>query len=169
MSARPHPSLPPSRDIEWFRPDPGRRLIKPFALGTLFLTAGLGATAYGFSQLADSEAVALGAIIGGLSCVVLGMLTFTVAALHALSDDTCIGLRVDGLFARSGNEPGQLYPWDTLGEVRVEEEHVLVVPIDGAEELRLPARFAEIEPAVLAARINTLRRRALMGLPLRTD
>lgn len=154
------------KDIEWFRPDPKRRLLPAWIVGSCLLGLGLVATTYGFSHLGKDEQLGLLGLVIGLSCVASGMLTFTVSALRVLADDTCLGLRIDGLLYRRGGEIARIIPWDALGQVTADEGG-LAVAIDGEAPLRIRTPFADIEHAEIAARIMTTRRRALMGLPLR--
>jgi len=156
------------KDIEWFRPDPRRRLMPAWIGGSCLLGLGLVSTTYGFSQLGRDEHLGLLGLVVGLSCVACGMLTFTVSALRALADDTCLGLRIDGLLYRRGGEVARVIPWDALGEVTAERDGLRVrVRVDGDEGLLIRTPFADIEHGEIARRIATTRRRALMGLPLR--
>ncbi len=154
------------KDIEWFRPDPRRRLMPAWIIGSGLLGLGLVATTYGFSQLGRDDHLGLLGLVVGLSCVACGMLTFTVSALRVLADDTCLGLRVDGLLYRRGGEIARIIPWHAVGEATADDDG-LAVPVQGGDDLRIRAPFADIEHAEIAERIATTRRRALMGLPLR--
>lgn len=154
------------KDIEWFRPDPRRRLMPAWIVGSCLLALGLAATTYGFSQLGKDDHLGLLGLVLGLSCVASGMLTFTVSALRVLADDTCLGLRVDGLLFRRGGEIARVIPWEELGEVSADDDG-LRVPVDGQDGLLIRTPFADIEHAEIARRIMATRRRALMGLPLR--
>lgn len=154
------------KDIEWFRPDPRRRLMPAWIAGTALLAGGLAATTYGFSVLGRDEHLGLLGLLVGLSCVACGMLTFTVSALRVLADDTCLGLRIDGLLYRRGNEVARVIPWDAVGEVHLDGE-ALVVPIEGDTPLRITTPFADVGHDVIVDRIVVTRRRVLMGLPVR--
>lgn len=138
----------------------------PWSIGTAVLTVGVVTTAFGFTRLATHEALGLTALVGGLLCVVGGMLTFVIAALKVLADDTCIGLRVDGVLYRRGGEVARLVAWEAVDAVRVDGE-ALIVEVEGGEAWRVVDAFADITAAELAERIRATRRRALMGLPLR--
>ncbi|MCB9527373.1 MAG: hypothetical protein H6701_03090 [Myxococcales bacterium] len=154
------------KDIEWFRPDPRRRLLVPWSLGAAVMTLGLCLTAFAFTRLGTDEALGLVALGGGIACVAAGMLTFVGAALRVLADDTCVGLRVDGLLFRRGGEVARLWPWEAVGEVRV-GEGALLIEVDGGEVLRVADAFAALDAVAIAEKIRVTRRRALMGLPLR--
>lgn len=130
------------------------------------LTLGVVTTAFGFARLTTDEALGLTALVAGLLFVVSGMLTFVIAALRVLADDTCIGLRVDGVLYRRGGEVARLVAWEAVDAVRVDGE-ALIVEVEGGEAWRVVDAFADITAAELAERIRATRRRALMGLPLR--
>lgn len=154
------------KDIEWFRPDPRRRLMPAWIVGSCLLGLGLASTTYGFSQLGRDDHLGLLGLVVGLSCVACGMLTFTVSALRVLADDTCLGLRVDGLLYRRGGEIARVIPWEALGQVTAEDAG-LRVRVDGDTPLLIRTPFADVEHGEIARRIMATRRRALMGLPLR--
>lgn len=135
-------------------------------VGSCLLGIGLVATTYGFSQLGRDDHLGLLGLVLGLSCVASGMLTFTVSALRALADDTCLGLRIDGLLYRRGGEVARVIPWEALGAVSADEDG-LRVPVDDGDELLIRTLFADVEHGEIARRIMATRRRALMGLPLR--
>lgn len=138
----------------------------PWSVGIAVLTLGVVTTAFGFARLRTDEALGLTALVAGLLCVVGGMLTFVIAALRVLADDTCIGLRVDGVLYRRGGGVARLVAWEAVDAVRVDGE-ALIVEVEGGEAWRVVDAFADITAAELAERIRATRRRALMGLPLR--
>lgn len=134
--------------------------------GSALLGLGLASTTFGFGQLGRNDHFGLLGLVVGLSCVACGMLVFTVSALRVLADDTCLGLRIDGLLYRRGGEIARVIPWDALGEVTADADG-LRVRVDGDAPLLIRTPFADVEHGEIARRIMVTRRRALMGLPLR--
>ncbi|MCA9538209.1 MAG: hypothetical protein KC620_04945 [Myxococcales bacterium] len=155
-------------DIEWYRPDPWRRLLPRWLLGAGLMIAGLLCTAAGYLRLRHGDAPGpLALLVGGLLCVTVGLLVFVRNALRVLADDTCIGLRVDGVLHREGGDEGRLVPWSAIEAIACDASGSAVIVKTNDGELRLLVRGLDISSATLAERIRTLRQRALMGLPLR--
>lgn len=165
---------PPARDdaaglnLEWFRPDPRPRLYRTYAIGVLLLLIGMGCCAAGFLGLrtgaGGSEAAYTALMLAGLTAVASAMVLFVRRALWVLADETCLILRVDGVrFERSG--ASTQVPWEVIDAVRADGDAVFISTDDARlGEIRVRARFTDIDARELARRIEATRRRALMGL-----
>ncbi len=155
-------------DVEWFRPDPRRRLAAPWAAAVLLVTAGSLAAAHGIHRLhgpLNTDAFALTMLIVGLGAVAGGMVLAVAAAVWVLSDDTCVGVRVDGVLVRRRQGEAVLVPWGVVRDAAVRDGQVELLTDDAP--VRLPA-CRGVDPAALRDRLRAAHRRVLLGVPLRS-
>ncbi|MCA9560709.1 MAG: hypothetical protein H6704_24370 [Myxococcales bacterium] len=155
-------------DVEWFRPDPRRRLAAPWAAAVLLVTAGSLAAAHGIHRLhgqLNTDAFALTMLVVGLGAVASGMVLAVASAIWVLSDDTCVGVRVDGVLVRHRESEATLVPWSAVRDVVVRAGRVELIT-DGTTH-PLPA-CRGVDPATLCERLRAAHRRVLMGVPLRS-
>jgi hypothetical protein len=155
----------PAADVFWLRPDPIRRLSRPFwAAGAVFVAGGLlGYWGYNRSGGGVAGHAAIG---GGLVLIAAAVGTVFYVALRLLADETCLAIRRDGLMYQRGRAPERFVPWSRLGAARVEGDEV-VADVDRGPALRIAATELDWTPFEMARLVDDARRKAQLGLPFR--
>lgn len=154
------------KDIEWFRPDPRRRLLPVWIKGGLAMALGFSLCGYGFLRLNQGEEAGPLAALGvGLILIMLGMGGVVFFTVRVLSDETCVGLRVDGLLRRTRGGEILVVPWAAIDEIQAEGDQIRVVTdLEAVGSLLLPTTHLDLDASTLAQRLAETRRKALMGL-----
>lgn len=155
------------QDIEWFRPDPRRRLYPMWAISAVLMAGGILVCAWSFVRIArgQEDALALTGLIVGLLTVLAAMGRVVFLTVRVLSNETCVGLRVDGLVHRDRAGTTTVMPWSAIDSVRGEGARlVLYTDEQGPGVLEVPTEGMDLSAQDLSARILDTRRKALMGL-----
>jgi hypothetical protein len=159
----------PTRMVEWYRPDQGRRVLRIWALGVAMVASGALCAIIalrGLGSLGQVVPVARGALaIVGALCVLGGPLLCIVRLLRAMREDDYVALQSNGIVIARGGEV-ELLSWselDTIEHLSEPSEALLLKRRDG-ELHELGEAFAGIDLALLGRRISHLRSKVLMDL-----
>lgn len=159
----------PEREVEWYRPDPRRRLFRPWLFAVcLVCTGALACALFFINALPEPGAAFL--LFCGLGAILGGMLTIVLSALKVLEDETCISLREEGLLYRDCSGEIQQFPWELLDEVSLDRDRrgFITLRIEGrAGYSRLQATSMQRSPEALVERIREVQRHLLLGLDLK--
>ena len=156
----------PERDLEWYRPDPRRRLFRPWAYGVLLVCLGAFLCALFFAQVLPEPGAAI-LLFSGLGSILGGLLTFVLSALKILQDETCVALRVEGVLYREISGQIHQFPWAEIDDVTAAEDSALhlLISVEGrVRPERLRVAGLRLNAQALAARILEVRRQILLGL-----
>jgi MFS family permease len=147
--------------LEWHRVDAA--ILGSLALGTVILFCGPVCGAIAFVTFKHNFAWELAfAIVGGV-CVVVGPFYAFLRLARSLHEDASLAARTDGvIFERNGKSIHM--KWDDIERVEFEPEVTLIFKRRSDEPFVLHERFATIETAELAKRLEDLRRKASFGL-----
>ncbi len=157
--------IEPRAEVFWLRPDPIRRLARPFGTaGAVFVAGGL--LGYWGHNRSGGGPAGLAAIAGGMGLIAVAVGAIFYFALRLLADETCLAIRQDGLRYQRGREPERFVQWTRLGALRIEGDDV-VASVDHGAPLRIRASELDWTPFEMARLVDEARRRAQMGLPLR--
>lgn len=151
--------------LAWFRPSIRGHVVRAWAQA--FALVILGATALGILRVEDIDFGSpwLGLYIVGLLFVMSGPLWLATRLSRLMSHERCLSLERDALVWLEGDNPRTTIPWEDIEGIEIEGEHLVI--LTSGDRLELPARFDDISPETLASTLLDLRRRALMGLPMR--
>jgi hypothetical protein len=157
----PDPKTPPPPRvlIEWYRVDQTRRIRRALVAGAGILTLGACVMALSFVTH-QSLAVRQAAAAFGFLSTVAGALTAVIGMARVLSTDSYLAVSAEGIILHL--EEGETFlAWDSLERIRFDaaREAMVFALRDGGEVLSRTA-FAGAEKKSLAARLDTLRRRA---------
>lgn len=154
--------------LEWYRPDPRPQMLSIWLMGSGLVIAGMACALLALlgERLAGPvPRVTLGLVGGAL--VLGGPLSAMVRLVRAMRDESYVALlRIGVLICEKGHE--ELLVWDAIQEAApldTKDEGLRFLRHD-APPLELRMRFPELSAAKLAARINHLRSKVLMGLSL---
>lgn len=151
--------------LGWFRPAIRSAVVWAWAQAlTLVL---LGATVLGLLRVerVDFGSPWLPVYLVGLILVMSGPLWLASRLSKLMRSERCLLLELDALVWLEGDTRKASIRWADIESIQIEGEH-LIVSTEG-QRLELPARFEDIEASSLANLLMDLRRRSLMGLPMR--
>lgn len=159
------------KDIEWFRPDPRRRLVPLWGKGSVVMIAGWVLTGYALLALnrpgAGEDPLLLTSLTVGLLLILVTMLRVVFRTVRILGDETCVGLRTDGLLHRSAEGEITIIPWRAIDEIAGDDQHhrlTIITELPELAELVVDTAGLDLKAESLAQRLFEARRRALMGL-----
>jgi hypothetical protein len=159
------PVLAKSPLVEWHRVDISRRVRGALALGGGTLLSGMFFSCVWFLyDVPIVMRVVSGSV--GVVLVVVGALIAFGRLARILLEDHYVAAYVESLVVQL---PGQreVVPWDSIARVRNREDEAVMLELRDGGEVKIDARFADIDGATLARRLEDCRRRASFGL-LRT-
>ncbi len=151
--------------LAWYRPTIRGKVVRAWAQA--FGLVLLGATTLGLLRVKDVDFGNpwLAVYAAGMLLVLSGPLWLATRLSKLLGRERCLLFERAALVWLEGERSVRRIPWVDIATVAVRGES-LVIHSD-QQDLELPARFEDITPEALASAIMDLRRRALMGLPMR--
>ncbi|MFN3197584.1 MAG: hypothetical protein ACE366_04040 [Bradymonadia bacterium] len=156
------------KDIEWFRPDPRSRLYPLWTHNSLWMALGLLISGFGVKGLIDgNDPLRLAALCVGLAIILYSMLRVVILTVRILSNETCVGVRLDGLLRREAGGEILVVPWRAIDAITAEQKQQrLVVATDLPEvgTFKVSTECMDIDAEGLSIRLLDARRKALMGL-----
>lgn len=156
------------KTLAWYRPTIRGLVVRAWAQA--FVLVLMGATVLGLLRV---ERIDFGSpwlpVYGlGMLLVMSGPLWLASRLSRLMSHERCLLLERDALVWLEGELRVAQIPWDDIETVAVEGDSLVITSSQpGQPRLELPARFEDIAPEALATTLLDLRRRALMGLPMR--
>lgn len=151
--------------LGWFRPAIRSAVVWAWAQAlTLVL---LGGTVLGLLRVerVDFGSPWLPVYLIGLLLVMSGPLWLASRLSKLMRTERCLLLELGAVVWLEGDTRRAAIRWGDIESVEVEGEHLVIAT--GDQRLELPARFEDIEAATLVNLLMDLRRRSLMGLPMR--
>lgn len=151
--------------LGWFRPAIRSAVVWAWAQALTFVL--LGATVLGLLRVEriDFGSPWLPVYLLGLILVMSGPLWLATRLSKLMRTERCLLLELDVLVWLEGDTRRAAIRWGDIESVEVEGDQLIVV--SEGQRLELPARFEGIEADTLANLLMDLRRRSLMGLPMR--
>lgn len=151
--------------LGWFRPAIRSAVVWAWAQALTFVL--LGATVLGLLRVerADFGSPWLPVYLVGLLLVMSGPLWLATRLSKLMRTERCLLLELDALVWLEGDTRRAAIRWGDIESIAVEGDQ-LIVATEG-QRLELPARFEDIESGTLVNLLMDLRRRSLMGLPMR--
>jgi len=147
--------------LEWHRVEGAVLRSLAIGAGILFLGPSFGAIAFIACKHNLVLEIVFG-VVGGI-CVVVGPAFAILKLAHSLREDASLAARTDGVvFERNGKSLHM--PWDDIERIELEPPTTLVFRLRAAEPFVLHERFALVDTAELAKRLEELRRKASFGL-----
>lgn len=153
----------------WFRPSIRRAVWRLWRWA--FLSVLLGAVCLGALVVAGIEfdsgrnrwlAYALYAI--GIGLVTAGPLRLLLGVQRVARVERVLSVHEDGLRWQDGDAIA-LMPWSRIEEIAIEDDAVVLAT--DRQRIVLPALMEGIETAALAAMLSDMRKKALLGVPVR--
>ncbi|MFW6050279.1 MAG: hypothetical protein ACODAU_03850 [Myxococcota bacterium] len=151
------------RIVEFHRLDASRRILAIVLLCPLPVVAGLFMVARPMQGSFDPAAAWIFGSIA-LALVVAGPLSMILSLKHIFQADDYLLVRTDGLLEHVGPSPA-LHRWDDVERVLHDRaDGAIVLRCRDGREVRLTHRYAGIDAATLARRLEDVRRKAVFGL-----
>jgi len=170
-SAEPGPREQPGRrqpwgtsPIVWFRPSISKVVWRLWGLACLWVS--LGAVILGVLRVMRVDFgngwLALYGV--GLAFVAAGPWQLFVGLQRAVKIERVLSVHAEGVRWQDGAAVAH-WAWVDLDDVEIDQRSIALR--GGSMRLALPAEMDGVEPRELAAMLMDLRRKALMGLPIR--
>jgi hypothetical protein len=159
----PEPAVPEGRLITFYRADDER--LRPLLVrGGLSLAAGAAITLLCAltERLHLDPGLRVVLSVLGCSLLVFGLVSGFFMLPKLLRDDRYISARTDGLLVCNGDSQ-ELVAWDSVARVTAKAGE-LVLELREADSRVLQTRFGGKTPELLAAELETIRRKASMNL-----
>ena len=158
----------PRQALLWLRPDPRKRLFFPWITGVSLLLLGMILCGFFFTQ--TFRQVELLFLLGGLLCILAGMLTMVIHALKVLQDERCLALLPIGILYKKSCGHTYKIPWHTIDKIHLSEgsgqTQIMYQTHQEQECTDINTQWMEIEDAVLCQILQGEHRKVLMGIPL---
>ncbi|MEM1010115.1 MAG: hypothetical protein AAGJ35_14055 [Myxococcota bacterium] len=157
--------LPPGTFfVEWYRPSPLKPLLAMYGIGSLLLLSGSFLLGMVFVHPDWSSFWKASAALFGMLLTCSGPIFVVLSFTRLFRQDTVLALRNDGLFFQS-EEQCFFVPWQELERIDVDQERKrLHLICEGAQGYALHETFLGQTHQLLAERVWSVRRQALMGL-----
>jgi MFS family permease len=151
----------PDTVLLWHRVEGAVLSSLAIGAGILFFGPAFGAIAFvGFKHHLQWEIVFA---VAGALCVIVGPTYAIIKLARSLREDASLAARNDGVtFERNGKSLHMA--WDEIERIELEPPTTLIFRLRAGEPFLLHERFALIETAELAKRLEELRRKASFGL-----
>lgn len=151
--------------LAWFRPAIRGLVVRAWAQAFGLVLLGAGVLGGLRVERIDFGSPWLALYIVGLLLVVSGPLWLATRLSRLMRQERCLSLERDALVWLEGDHPRTTIPWIDIEGIELEGESLIIIM--DRRRLELPARFEDIAPETLVSTLLDLRRRALMGLPMR--
>lgn len=151
--------------LGWYRPTIRSAVVWAWAQALALVL--LGATVLGLLRVerVDFGSPWLPVYLVGMLLVMSGPLWLASRLSRLMRTERCLLLERGALIWMEGDARRETIRWGDIEAVELEGEHLVIVA--EGRRLELPARFEDIAPDTLANLLMDLRRRSLMGLPMR--
>ena len=158
----------PRQALVWLRPDPRKRLFAPWLIGVSLLILGALLCALFFAQVFKQFELLF--LLGGLLCILSGMLTMVIHALKVLQDEKCLALLPIGILYKKSCGYTHKIPWHTIDQIHLsadsKQTQILYQTHHGQESAQIDTRWMGIEDTMLCEVLKGEYRKVLMGIPL---
>jgi hypothetical protein len=148
--------------IEWHRSGGGGMRRALIVAGVLVTIGPILVGAAFVSRLGTALGHGI-AVVG--ACLVVGGLVYAISnAVSAIQEDRYLAVRKDGILLHSARDQEMLVPWSDLRSIAAEGMEVVLSRVDDKVE----RWTAGGDAGKLAARLEDLRKKAALGIELRT-
>ena len=151
--------------LVWFRPTIRGLVVRAWAQAFGLVLLGAGVLGVLRVKQIDFGSPWLALYIVGLLLVVSGPLWLATRLSRLMRQERCLSLERDALVWLEGDHPNTTIPWGDIEGIALEGENLVIIA--GRRRFELPSHFEDITPETLVSTLLDLRRRALMGLPMR--
>lgn len=150
--------------IVWFRPSIRREVWRLWLWASLWVS--LGAAILGGLRVArvDFGSAWIPVYALGLLLVMAGPWQLLVGLQRVVKVERVLSIHDQGVRWEDGAVVAHI-AWAELDQVSIEDDHLVLIA--GTTRVVLPPRFEDVEAASLAAMLQDMRRKALLGLPVR--
>ena len=161
-------NLGPGRDVlVWYRPSIRGRVYKAWAQAFGFIMSGAVVLGGLRVERIDFGSPWLPLYIVGMLLVMSGPLWLATRLARMMRSERVLCLRRDGLTWMEGEAVTMAFRWSEIDKVELSDGGIVIQ--GERRRLELPSQFEDISPSALVQMIQGLRRRSLMGMPMRVD
>jgi len=158
----------PGRDLlAWYRPSIRGLVYRAWAQAFGFVMGGAIVLGGLRVERVDFGSPWLPVYIVGILLVMSGPLWLATRLARMMRGERVLTLRRDGLTWMEGDAVTMAFLWREIDRVELGEDMIVVQ--GEHSRLELPSQFEDISPSALVQVIQDLRRRSLLGMPMRLD